>query len=202
MVRCTKKCEVTGKKFRASSGSQKYCKSKICGLCDFRDLKGIYCFRDKENDREIVYIGKDSNIYYNRRYKAHLMKSNNGLYFSRELKKNPDRYEYEILKKGKFNYNLLNALEIIYIKRYTPKFNFTRGGDGSHGYIPSYKKKHVKYKNKKYAHIVKYGKSKDGQQIYCIAKNGNYLKISISRSKLLNWFTKEYPKEILILTKV
>lgn len=98
---------------------------------------GIYCYQDTQNDNEIVYIGKDSNIDRNIRYNAHKKPSQyNCQQINRVIQNNPNRYKYKILKKwekGKYHKNLSNALEIIYIRRYNPKFNFTLGGEGTLG---------------------------------------------------------------------
>lgn len=95
---------------------------------------GIYCYIDLKNN-SIIYIGKDSHINKNQRHKEHYKKSH---YFKQQINKvlqnNPDRYKYKILKKGCFSQNLLNALEIIYIRKYNPLFNFTYGGEGVLGY--------------------------------------------------------------------
>lgn len=94
---------------------------------------GIYCYKDLQNNNEIVYIGKDSNIHYNKRHKDHLHPSNyNKQPFNKILQKNSNRYQYHILKswdKTKYNPKLTSILEILYIKRYKPKFNFTTGGE-------------------------------------------------------------------------
>lgn len=98
---------------------------------------GIYCYIDKK-DGSIVYIGKDSNIHKNKRHHDHLKPSSyNAQHINKVLQNNPDRYEYKILKSWdgtKFHESLANVLEMIYIKRYNPLFNFTAGGEGSVGY--------------------------------------------------------------------
>lgn len=111
---------------------------------------GIYCYIDK-NINQVIYVGKDSYISKNERHKQHLKLSNkNNQPINRILQNNPQRYKYKILKKGNFSKSLLNALEIIYIKRYgtydnrkghgkSYGFNFTIGGDGSIGYKHSIK---------------------------------------------------------------
>ena len=100
-------------------------------------MLGIYCYVDKQTDN-VVYVGKDSNIHENRRHKAHYHKSNrNAQTINKVLQNNPSRYKYKVLKKGDFKDNLLNALEILYIQRYTPKFNYTIGGEGVKGYTHS-----------------------------------------------------------------
>jgi Mor family transcriptional regulator len=94
-------------------------------------MNGIYCYIDNKTNK-IVYVGKDSNIDNNRRHKDHLLKCNrNRQVINRILQNNPKRYTYNVLKQGKFKDNLLNALEIIYIRRHNPKFNYTIGGDYS-----------------------------------------------------------------------
>ena len=110
--------------------------------------KGVYCYIDKKND-EIVYIGKDSNIHIDRRHKQHFAPSNyDKQVINRVLQNNPDRYQYEVLRTGEFNDNLLSALEILYIRRFgtyenrkgygdSYGFNFTVGGDGSTGLVHS-----------------------------------------------------------------
>lgn len=99
---------------------------------------GIYCYEDTFKDNEIVYIGKDAYIHKDKRHREHLWKSRyHKQPINRILQKNPGRYRYRILKQwdgSKYNKNLANALEMIYIHRYRPKFNFTIGGDGSRGY--------------------------------------------------------------------
>jgi len=99
---------------------------------------GIYCYKDLENNNEIVYIGKDSNIHYNNRHYDHISPSKyNQQQINRILQNNPHRYQYNVLKSwetSKYSNRLANALEIIYIKRYNPKFNFTKGGDGLTGH--------------------------------------------------------------------
>ena len=96
---------------------------------------GIYCYKDSFKNNKIVYIGKDSHINKNRRHIQHNQPSKyNAQPFNRILQKNPKRYEYSILKQGDFDDKLLKVLEILYIRRYKPKFNYTIGGDGSTGF--------------------------------------------------------------------
>lgn len=112
-------------------------------------MRGIYCYTDLKND-EIVYVGKDSNIHKNTRHYAHKNPQNyNKQPFNRILQNNLNRYEYKVLKRGNFSQNLLNVLEILYIRRYKPKFNFTIGGDGATGY------KHTNETRKKISEIHK-----------------------------------------------
>ena len=99
---------------------------------------GIYCYKDSYENNKIVYIGKDSNIHRNRRHIQHKSPSQyNAQPFNRILQNNPNRYVYEVMKfweTDEYDKNLANALEIIYIHRYNPIFNFTIGGDGTRGY--------------------------------------------------------------------
>lgn len=97
--------------------------------------KGIYCYIDKKNN-QIVYVGKDSNIDKNKRHRQHLAPSKyNGQPINRILQNNPDRYIYQVLWKiDNCIDNHLNQMEIFYIKKYDPQFNFTEGGNGSSGF--------------------------------------------------------------------
>ena len=52
---------------------------------------------------------------------------------------------------------------------------------------------------KKYARIVKDGKNKQEKTIYSLRLNGKNLKYSINPQKLINWFLKEYPLEIIFV---
>ena len=97
-------------------------------------MEGIYYYTDLMKNNEVVYVGKDSNIHKNKRHKDHLKPSNyNNQPFNRVLQNNPNRFKYHVLKKGEFSQNLLNALEILYIRRYSPRFNYTIGGEGAKG---------------------------------------------------------------------
>lgn len=104
--------------------------------------KGIYCYIDKNND-QIVYIGKDSNIHEKRRYYTHKAPNSYNLQpFNRILQNNPSRYQYQILwQVTNCTNNHLNQMEIYYINKYNPKFNFTNGGEGLSGFKHSKKSK-------------------------------------------------------------
>lgn len=96
---------------------------------------GIYCYRDNERDNRIVYVGKDSNISIHKRCREHMYPSNyHKQPFNRILQRNPDRYSYYVLRQGDFEDNWLSALEILYIRKYNPKYNYTIGGDGTTGF--------------------------------------------------------------------
>ncbi|WP_458456089.1 NUMOD3 domain-containing DNA-binding protein [Methanobrevibacter sp.] len=178
---------------------------------------GVYCYKDSLNDDSIVYIGKDSNIHKNERFKAHMRPSTyDAQPFNRALQNNPDRYKYEVLKSwddDEFSDDLASALEIIYIRRYNPKFNFTVGGEGLKGYVPSdetcrkiskslkgkthsmkTRKKMSQSHTNKYPTIHKSGFNQDGKQIYVLRNNGKIIKYSIyldKLKKLLNLLIKE-----------
>lgn len=100
-------------------------------------MMGIYCYEDTLNNNEIVYIGKDSNINRTSRHIAHTSPSRyNEQHINRVLQNNPKRYMYKVLKsweKTKYPNQLTNLLEMLYIRRYAPKFNFTKGGEGLTG---------------------------------------------------------------------
>lgn len=157
-------------------------------------MMGIYCFKDLKNNDEIVYIGKDSNIGKNKRYYAHIAPSKyDAQPINRIVQNNPNRYKYEILKKLKrddYHPNLLSALEMIYIRRHRPKFNYTPGGDGA-----NFGKYHREWKD--YARIVKRNITNNKQK-YCIKFEGKVIKQSFYPIKLINWFEDEYPDEILV----
>lgn len=184
---------------------------------------GIYCYEDCLNDDEIVYIGKDSNISKNKRHKQHLSPSlRNEQPFNSILQDNPGRYNYKVLTTwaDTHNKNHINQLEMAYIEKYNPKFNFTKGGDGfSKGHTPwnkgiphsdEIKKKlsenhwDCKKENnpnwKDYSRLKKAGKATDKNktQRYAIVKNGKPVKRSVDIDFLLNWFEENYPNEPLI----
>ena len=98
-------------------------------------MKGIYSYTDLKTN-EVVYIGKDSHIEENRRHKNHLIPScYNKQMINRVLQNNPNRYHYEVLcSSNDCDDELLNNLEMGYIETYDPKFNFTKGGEGTLGY--------------------------------------------------------------------
>ena len=101
-------------------------------------MSGIYCYKDTLNNNEIVYIGKDSNISQNKRHTDHKLPCNYDKQpINRIIQCTPSRYKYEILKSwDRFKHSefLASILEIIYIKRYSPKFNFTSGGEDLKGF--------------------------------------------------------------------
>lgn len=98
-------------------------------------MKGIYGYWDKEKF-EYRYIGKDSHIDENKRYKEHLRPSKyDAQPFNSVLQNNPDRFEYQVFISGDFTDEELNELEMYIIKTYgtfesDTGFNFTPGGDG------------------------------------------------------------------------
>lgn len=120
--------------------------------------QGIYAYIDKKNN-SIVYIGKDSYINKNKRFNAHFAKCNyNTQHINRILQNNPNRYQYKILEEGNIPQKILNALEISFIKKFNPKFNFTKGGDGllGHKFTMDHRRKiSIANKGRKFSDIHK-----------------------------------------------
>ena len=137
--------------------------------------KGIYCYIDKK-DNQIVYVGKDSYIDKNKRHKEHLAPSNyNKQQINRILQNNPDRYIYQVLWEiNDCSDNHKNQMEIFYIKKYNPKFNFTEGGDGTSGF------KHSEETRKKMS------ESKKGKKPYEITEKTRK-KMSESKKGKIPW---------------
>lgn len=153
---------------------------------------GIYCYKDNLNDDSIIYIGKDTYIHRNKRHKEH---TNPSFYdaqqINRVLQNNPKRYKYEVLKSWEsddYSDNLDSALEILYIRRYTPKFNYTIGGDGIRGFRHSdkSKKKMSESAFKHYPRIVKRG-FQNRRQVYALVYNSKRIKQSYDLNKLKSY---------------
>lgn len=110
---------------------------------------GIYCYIDLKNDK-VVYIGKDSHINKGQRHKDHFQKYRyNKQQINRILQNNPTRYKYKVLEEGNISREILNALEMVFIRKYNPKFNFTEGGEGTVGWKHSQEaKKKISNANK------------------------------------------------------
>lgn len=161
---------------------------------------GIYCYKDLQDNDSIVYIGKDAYIHRDKRHKDHHKPS---LYdaqqINRVLQNNPDRYSYEVLKEWnaeEHHPKTASLLERLYIRRYDPKFNFTKGGDGLLGYKPSNETKEKISKTlkgrcgkdcgswKSYPRIIKRGFEKNGKQNYAIVFDGNLIKQSTHLERL------------------
>lgn len=98
--------------------------------------KGIYCYMDTEKNNEIVYVGRDSNIDEGQRDKAHKTKSNYDVQkINQIIQNNLSRYNYNVLwEVDDCSDNHLNQMEIYFINKYNPRFNFTKGGEGISGY--------------------------------------------------------------------
>ena len=98
-------------------------------------MKGIYKYTDLKNG-EVVYVGKDSHIDKNQRHYAHVAPSGyNDQQIHRVIQNNPNRYEYSVLYSSDYvSDDDLIMLEMSFIERYDPKFNFTKGGEGLCGY--------------------------------------------------------------------
>ena len=101
-------------------------------------MKGIYKYTDLMTG-DVVYVGKDSHIDKNQRYREHLQPSKYYKQaFNRILQNNRDRYEYSVLYcSDDVSDGDLNMLEMSFIERYNPKFNFTKGGEGTVGFKQS-----------------------------------------------------------------
>lgn len=134
-------------------------------------MKGIYQYTDLENG-DVVYVGKDSHIDKEHRRKAHKRPC---MYdsqpFNRILQNNPERYRYEVIYAGDFDEDLLNVLEINTIAEKNPKFNFTKGGDGTIGY------KHTD-ETKQYLSDIKNGVPRPKEVIEKIRKGNTGKKLS------------------------
>lgn len=123
---------------------------------------GIYCYKDTWNHDQIVYIGKDKHIWKNKRHKNHISPSRyKNQKINQILQNNPQRYRYEILIRGNYSNTFLNAFERIAIWYHTPKFNFTKGGDGVS--VP----RNLNKQTKSFVRIIKAGK-KNGKQVWKI----------------------------------
>lgn len=95
--------------------------------------KGIYAYIDKKNNK-IVYVGKDSYIDKRKRDKDHKQSCvYNKQQINRVIQNTPERYQYKVLEEGNIPEKILNALEMVFIRKYNPKFNYTEGGDGTLG---------------------------------------------------------------------
>ena len=171
--------------------------------------KGIYCYVDNETGL-IDYIGKDSYIDKNGRHNDHKSPSKyNEQKFNQVLQNNPTRWEYQRLYECDIvDDETLNQLEITFIERYNPRFNFTKGGEGMTGYKHSDETKQKLRENhadfsrennpswKDYHRIIKEGFD-NGKQRYSIRYEGKVLKKSVYIHKLYKWFGKNYPNQYL-----
>lgn len=124
--------------------------------------KGIYCYVDTQHNDEIVYIGKDSNIDKRQRDKAHKTKANyDRQKINQIIQNNLSRYNYNVLwEVDDCSDNHLNQIEIYYITKYNPKFNFTDGGDGISGYKHTDETKRKMSEKKKGENNPKYWQGK------------------------------------------
>lgn len=149
--------------------------------------RGIYQYTDLETD-EVVYIGKDSNIHRNQRHNCHIAPSAyDDQPFNRVLQNNPERYEYSVVCEAEHYSDVyLNLLEKDLIKLFKPKFNFTKGGDGSTGYIHTNESKQKMSESKKGENHPWYGKSHSEKTLRKMseAKNtSNYFRVSKIKDK-------------------
>lgn len=102
-------------------------------------------------------MGKDSHINENRRHKQHLQSSNyDNQQINKVLQNNPNRWEYKRLyESADVDDGILNQLDISFIERYNPRFNFTEGGEGSTGYKHTKESKEKMSKAKKGKYLGK-----------------------------------------------
>ena len=161
--------------------------------------KGIYCYLDIEQDK-IVYIGKDSHIDKNQRHKDHYKQCNYNIQkINQVLQNNLNRYKYYVLWTiDDCTDNHLNQMEIYFINKYNPKFNFTKGGDGISGFKHSEESKQKMSKNN-----ARYWKGKkrseEARQKMSEAKKDKKLsdehKRKISENNARYWEGKKLSKE-------
>ena len=102
-------------------------------------MKGIY----KITINNKFYIGKDSRIDLNKRFRAHLRLLNRGKHYNTYMQNSYNKNKnlvYEILEVGSFEDKELSDLEKKYILKYdsfNSGFNLTLGGDGGSGHVKS-----------------------------------------------------------------
>ena len=105
---------------------------------------GIYCIENKIDGKK--YIGKDSRINMQKRWKEHVLEFKKGIhynnYFQRAWNKyGEENFIYYIVEYC--SWNILNEKETFYINKFKTKapngYNLTDGGEGMFGYIPSQK---------------------------------------------------------------
>lgn len=65
---------------------------------------------------------------------------------------------------------------------------------------PENRKKLSELKTNNFASLIKGGLTHNGKKRFIIKYKGKHLKSSINQQELLNWFTTEYPNEIIKLT--
>lgn len=118
---------------------------------------GIYGYWDKLKD-EIVYVGQavDIRLRHNEHYSPARY---NAQTINRVLQSNKNRYEIIILKECSIDY--LDFWEITLIAVFNPKFNFTDGGEGSHGFKHSLEIKQKLSKMLSGVNSANYGKKFD-----------------------------------------
>jgi len=104
------------------------------------------------------------------------------------------------------NNSLNNDIENLTIISKSAHLSLHKKGE-KHQFYGKKLPKEVKEKIRKsctipYARIIKRNIHCSGKQNYAIRKDGKYIKASIYPNKLLNWFTKEYPNEMLHLNRI
>ena len=115
-------------------------KKYIIGTISSRGyMKGIY----KITINNKIYIGKDSRIDLNKRFRAHLLLLEKGKHYNTYMQNSYNKNNnltYDVLEVGTFTDKELSDLEKEYILGYdsfNSGFNLTLGGDGGSGHIKS-----------------------------------------------------------------
>lgn len=162
--------------------------------------QGLYGYYDTVNEY-VVYIGKDSDIDNDKRYKDHKTPSKyDDQVINKVVQKNPKRYTYFRFIEGEYDDETLNELEreaIRLFKTYKydypdrSVFNFTCGGDG----VCAEGQNNPNWRKEDYA-VIKSG-IKNGKQRYCIlGRYCNIIKTSINKERLEQLTNKLNNKKI------
>lgn len=159
---------------------------------------GIYYFWDDLKDN-LVYIGKSINI--EERIKDHLKPSRNKLHIDKALKSNMLRYSYGILLHC--DIDDLDNNEILAIKMYNPKLNFTTGGDGGLKSKETKKRMSIAQMRHYVSNETKNKISKKRKEYYSTHdvwnKNKKCPQISLSNSGEKHWnYNKKTPLDVSI----
>lgn len=132
---------------------------------------GVYYYFDLIKN-EIVYIGRDSHINYQKRNKDHLNPSNyNAQPFNRVLQNNPARYKHFVFRVCE-TFEEMIEIEDNLINLYRPKFNFKFGKDETPLRGPTY-------------NVIKDGRDENNNQNYGIyGKNSKRIIKSVDKEFL------------------
>lgn len=111
------------------------------------DVSGIYCFRNKVNDK--VYIGQSNNIGW--RIQHHILNMDDGLYFHNALKKyGYENFDIYLLEQFLYiNKEEQNKSEIYFISKFQSTnsqygYNLTIGGESGREHLSEETKKKLK----------------------------------------------------------